>query len=164
MKTKRKSGVLTCQKLLSVLSVIAVVLVISTACSQNKNKVEEAIQIAPPPPPPPPVAIPSDTVYQAVDVMPFFPGGDAALLKYIGANTTYPEAAKNKGIQGKIIVRFVVEPTGNVGRTTIIKGVDPLLDEEALRVVKKLPKFEPAIKDGKPVAVYYMVPINFTLN
>jgi TonB family protein len=96
--------------------------------------------------------------------MPAFKGGDAALMDYIAKNTKYPETAKTKGIQGKVIVRFAVETDGSVDKVSILKGVDPELDQEAFRVVSSLPAFEkPGVKDGKDVAVWYMVPINFTL-
>jgi TonB family protein len=96
--------------------------------------------------------------------MAVFPGGDAGLIDFIKNNTKYPEKAKTAGTQGKVIVRFAVEPDGKVDRISILKGVDPELDMEALRVVSTMPAFEkPGIKDGKKVPVWYMVPINFRL-
>ena len=96
--------------------------------------------------------------------MPEFEGGEMALLKFIAENTNYPEAAARNGIQGRVIVRFAVEADGRVERIRILKGVDPDLDREALRVVGELPDFEkPGVKDGKNVAVWYAVPINFAL-
>jgi protein TonB len=96
--------------------------------------------------------------------MPVFKGGDLGLLKYIADNTKYPEAAKKNGVQGKVIIRFEIKDDGSVDKVSILKSVDPELDMEAIRVVKSLPGFEKAgIKDGKPVAVWYMVPINFVL-
>ena len=96
--------------------------------------------------------------------MPVFKGGDAGLLQHISENTRYPENAKTKGIQGKVIVRFAVEADGSVDKISILKGVDPELDMEALRVVQTLPAFEkPGKKDGKAVPVWFMIPINFTL-
>jgi len=151
-------------KILMFVPILVVLLIALSSCGKSKNTEPGSSEIAPPPPPPPPpVTLPADSVYQSADEMPLFPGGDAALLKYISNNTVYPPVAKTKGIQGKTIIRFVVDSTGNVGNATIIKGADPLLDEEALRVVRKLPKFKPGIKDGRAVAVYYMIPINFTL-
>jgi protein TonB len=106
----------------------------------------------------------SETPYVEVDQMPAFTGGDAALMKFLGENTKYPDNAKLKGIQGKVIVKFAVEKDGSVDRVSIVKGVDPDLDNEALRVVGTLPAFEkPGIKDGKPVPVWFMIPINFNL-
>jgi TonB family protein len=96
--------------------------------------------------------------------MPEFPGGDAGLLEFISKNTRYPEDAKTKGITGKVIVRFAVETDGSVDKVSVLKGVNPQLDAEAFRVVSSLPKFaKPGLIKDKPVAVWYMVPINFTL-
>ncbi len=168
MMTKKRSNALANLKLLMVLPVIAIVLLVISSCSQKNEAKENVIEIAPPPPPPPPPPV-ADADSKAppfveVDEMPVFPGGEAGLLKFIMENTRYPEASKNKGIQGKVIVRFAVEADGSVDKVSILKGVDPELDKEAFRVVSALPAFEkPGIKDGKKVAVWYMVPINFTL-
>ena len=118
----------------------------------------------PPPPPPPPVEAVTDSVYVNVDEMPVFKGGDVGLLKYIADNTAYPKDAKEKNIQGKVIVRFVVEKDGTVSDVAVIKSAEPSLDAAAVKVVESLPKFEtPAKIKGLPVKVHYMVPITFTL-
>jgi protein TonB len=101
--------------------------------------------------------------FVVVEEMPMFPGGEVELLKWIGENTQYPEVAKENNIQGKVIVRFCVTSKGTVDRVSILKGVDPELDKEAIRVVQTLPAFKPGKQGGKPVPVWYMVPINFTL-
>jgi len=101
--------------------------------------------------------------FVVVEEMPMFPGGEAALLTYIMEHTQYPEVAKENNIQGKVIVRFCVTSKGGVDKVEILKGVDPELDKEAIRVVKTLPAFKPGKQGGKPVPVWYMVPINFTL-
>jgi len=101
--------------------------------------------------------------FVVVEEMPMFPGGDAELLAYIMANTEYPEVAKENNIQGRVIVRFCVTSTGGVNQVEILKGVDPELDAEAIRVVNTLPTFKPGKQGGKPVPVWYMVPITFTL-
>jgi periplasmic protein TonB len=101
--------------------------------------------------------------FVVVEEMPMFPGGDAELLKYIAEHTQYPEIAKENNIQGKVIVRFCVTAKGGVSQVSILKGVDPELDKEAIRVVNTLPAFKPGKQGGKPVPVWYMVPINFTL-
>jgi len=106
---------------------------------------------------------PEATPFVVVEEMPMFPGGDAALLKYIGENTNYPDVAKENNIQGRVIVRFCVTSKGGVSQVSILKGVDPELDAEAIRVVNTLPKFKPGKQGGKPVNVWYMVPITFTL-
>lgn len=105
-----------------------------------------------------------DGAYQKVDVMPVFPGGDAALLKFIADSTHYPKDAKEKGIQGKVLARFMVKKDGSVSDVSIMQKASPSLDNEAIRVVKLLPKFTPGKLNGKTVPVWFMVPINFTLN
>jgi protein TonB len=101
--------------------------------------------------------------FVVVEEMPMFPGGDVELLKYIAEHTQYPEIAKENNIQGKVIVRFCVTSKGGVNQVSILKGVDPELDKEAIRVVNTLPTFKPGKQGGKPVPVWYMVPIAFTL-
>ncbi len=98
-----------------------------------------------------------------VEEMPMFPGGDTELLKYISENTIYPENAKLQNIQGKVIIRFCVKADGGVNMASVLKGVSPDLDTEALRVVNSLPAFNPGKQRGKAVPVWYMVPINFAL-
>jgi len=99
-----------------------------------------------------------------VEEMPMYPGGDAALLDFINKNTRYPEEAKSQKIEGRVIVRFVVSDEGKTEAISVLKGVHPLLDSEAIRVVSSFDKFEPGKQGGKPVNVWYMVPITFTLN
>ena len=166
MMTKKRSKALANLKLLMVLPVVAAVMFFISSCVQN-NKTDAGMEIAPPPPPPPPPPvgdISEDPPFVEVDELPVFKGGEAGLMQYIAENTRYPENAKNKGITGKVIVRFAVEADGSVDKISILKGVDPELDMEAIRVVQTLPKFEkPGIKDGKPVAVWFAIPINYTL-
>lgn len=101
--------------------------------------------------------------FVVVEEMPMFPGGDPALLAYIAEHTNYPEVAKENNIQGRVIVRFCVTARGTVSQISVLKGVDPELDKEAMRVVSTLPEFKPGKQGGKPVPVWYMVPITFTL-
>jgi protein TonB len=108
-------------------------------------------------------AEPEQQPFVVVEEMPMFPGGDPALLAYISEHTQYPEIAKENNIQGKVIVRFCVTPKGGVSQVSVLKGVDPELDKEAIRVVNTLPTFKPGKQGGKPVPVWYMVPIAFTL-
>jgi len=165
MMTKKRSKALANIKLLMVLPVIAALMLFISSCTQS-NKTDAGIEIAPPPPPPPPPVgeVSSDAPFVEVDELPVFKGGEVGLLQYIAENTRYPENAKTKGIQGKVIVRFAVEADGSVDKISVLKGVDPELDVEAIRVVQTLPKFEkPGIKDGKAVAVWFMIPINYTL-
>jgi len=106
---------------------------------------------------------PEPEPFVVVEEMPMFPGGDAELLKYIAEHTNYPEVAKENNIQGRVIVRFCVTSKGGVNQVSVLKGVDPELDAEAVRVVNSLPPFKPGKQGGKPVPVWYMVPITFTL-
>jgi protein TonB len=108
-------------------------------------------------------AEPEEVPFVVVEEMPMFPGGDVELLKYIAEHTTYPDVAKENNIQGRVIVRFCVTAKGGVSQVSILKGVDPELDAEAIRVVNTLPAFKPGKQGGKPVPVWYMVPITFTL-
>jgi periplasmic protein TonB len=108
-------------------------------------------------------AEPEEIPFVVVEEMPQFPGGDGELLKYIGEHTQYPDIAKENNIQGRVIVRFCVTAKGGVSQVSILKGVDPELDAEAIRVVNTLPPFRPGKQGGKPVPVWYMVPITFTL-
>lgn len=192
MMTKKSSCSLANLKLLLVLPLIAGVMIIFSSCKEKNTEINgqeispsspimldgsakvikeepSPADILAPPPPPPPVPgaeeSQASTPYDKVDVMPVFPGGDQGLVKFIAEHTIYPESAKSIGTQGKVFVKFAVEKDGSVGQLSILKGVDPVLDAEALRVVGKLPKFEkPGLIDGKPVDVWYVIPINYKLN
>lgn len=102
-------------------------------------------------------------VFVVVEQMPQFPGGEAELMKAINARIKYPDIAKEKGIQGKVICRFCVDETGKVIYPQISRGVDPILDRAAYEVIKNLPDFRPGTQGGKPVKVWYSLPINFQL-
>ncbi len=98
-----------------------------------------------------------------VQEMPEFPGGPAALLKYVGENLNYPADAQNNNIQGKVILKFVVKADGSVDRIEVLRGIDPLLDNEALRVVRTLPRFKPGRQGGIAVPVWFMLPVTFKI-
>jgi TonB family protein len=118
------------------------------------------------PPPPPDYETNNDetkTIYTIVDEMPEFPGGQENLMKFIAENIKYPVVAKENGIAGKVFVQFVVLSDGKIGKTTIIRGVDPLLDAEAVRIIKKLPKWKPGKQNGIPVNVNFNIPVTFKL-
>ena len=97
------------------------------------------------------------------EMMPSFPGGDAALVKYLGQHINYPADAQEAGIQGRVLVRFTVGKDGAIRNARVIKGVHPSLDREALRVVNSMPHWIPGKQDGKPVAVFFSLPITFRL-
>jgi len=102
-------------------------------------------------------------IFVVVDKMPEFPGGVTALRQYISKNLNYPALARDNDIQGTVYMIFVVTATGKVEQVTISRGVDPLLDEEAFRVVNTLPNFKPGMQGGKAVSVWYSVPIIFKI-
>ena len=102
-------------------------------------------------------------VYNSVEQMPEFPGGIEEMMKFLQMNIQYPaNAAKNK-VEGRVILQFVVEKDGQIGEVKVARSVDPELDAEAVRVVKSMPDFIPGRQDGKPVAVWYTIPISFKL-
>jgi len=105
-----------------------------------------------------------EKVWDVVDKMPQYPGGERELLSFLGANIKYPEAAKKEGVQGRVIVRFVVDKFGKVVQTEVIRSVSPALDNEAVRVVNSMPIWTPGQQNGEKVAVYYTLPIQFTLD
>jgi len=98
-----------------------------------------------------------------VEVMPEFPGGQETLFKWLSERVNYPKEAQEKGIQGRVILRFVIKPDGSVDDVQVIKGLDPLCDQEAVRVAKLMPKWIPGKQNGKPVYVYYSMPVTFKL-
>ncbi|MBQ8487145.1 MAG: energy transducer TonB [Prevotella sp.] len=102
-------------------------------------------------------------VYDVTEVMPMFPGGDRALKKFLQKEMVYPPDAIKKDIQGRVIITFIVEKNGRITGAKVIKSVDPLLDAEALRIVSKMPRWNPGRQNGKPVRVKYIIPITFYL-
>ncbi|MDE5857698.1 MAG: energy transducer TonB [Muribaculaceae bacterium] len=102
-------------------------------------------------------------VFQSVEQMPQFPGGEGALLKWIGDHLRYPTMAAENNIQGRVVVSFVVTKTGKIGEVKILRARDPDLDKEAIRVVKSLPDFIPGKMNGQAVNVWYNLPVNFKL-
>ncbi len=104
-----------------------------------------------------------DKIFTIVEEPAEFPGGDRALFKYLSDHVKYPVIAQENGIQGKVYVKFVVNEQGVASGAELLRGVDPSLDKEALRVIGSLPKFKPGKQRGRPVKVYYNAVINFTL-
>ena len=105
----------------------------------------------------------ADTVFKRVDILPSFKGGNGALYKIVDANLKYPEEAKNKGIEGKVIIEFIVDRNGKVSNARVFRGVNKQLDEEAVRVVNMLPRWIPGSIDNKPVPSYVKMPIHCKL-
>ena len=106
----------------------------------------------------------NDSIYQIVDEMPQFPGGEAAMMKFVASNVKYPQEARDKEIDGRVFISFVVEKDGSVSNVKVMRGIGGGCDEEAVRVVSAMPKWKPGIKDGKPVRVSYMMPLTFKLS
>ena len=102
-------------------------------------------------------------VYESVEQMPEFPGGMEEMMKFLQQNIQYPASAAKNKVEGRVVLQFVVEKDGQIGEVKVARSVDPELDAEALRVVKSMPNFIPGRQDGKPVAVWYTLPINFKL-
>ena len=105
----------------------------------------------------------TDKVYESVEVMPEFPGGQAELLKFVAKSIKYPTEAQRRGAQGRVIVKFVVETNGSISNIHVVKGIDPLLDAEAIRVCTTMPTWAPARQEGKAVRCYYTIPVTFGL-
>ena len=113
----------------------------------NTNESEEKKEVA-------------QKIFDVVEQQPQFPGN---LNQYLRDHINYPTIAQENGIQGKVIVQFVVERDGSITQVNVIRGVDPSLDKEAVRVVKRMPKWTPGMQDGKPVRVRFTLPVNFRL-
>lgn len=113
--------------------------------------------------PEPEVKHKEEEIFVAVEQQAEFPGGQAALMKWLSQNVRYPETAQQNDVQGRVIVKFVVEKDGSIGTATILKGVDKDLDREALRVVKKMPRWQPGKNNGVAVRSYFNLPVVFKL-
>ena len=102
-------------------------------------------------------------VFTIVEEMPSYPGGDMKMYEYLGKNIKYPQIARESGIQGRVFVNFVVEPDGSVSNVKVLRGIGGGCDEEAIRVVKSMPKWKPGKQRGKAVRVSYTLPVVFKL-
>ena len=102
-------------------------------------------------------------IFKIVEEMPSYPGGEQKLMEYVAKNIKYPQIARETGIQGRVYVNFVVEPDGSVSNVSVLRGIGGGCDEEAMRVVKNMPKWKPGKQRGKAVRVQYMLPVNFKL-
>ena len=102
-------------------------------------------------------------IFQIVEEMPAYPGGDQKLMEYIAKNIKYPQIARESSIQGRVFVNFVVEPDGSVTNVKVLRGIGGGCDEEAMRVIKSMPKWKPGKQRGKAVRVSYQIPVMFKL-
>ena len=114
-------------------------------------------------PEPPKHVVEETKIFTVVEQMPMYPGGDGALMGYLRDNIHYPTVAAENGVQGRVVVGFVVERDGSITDVKILRGVDPSLDREAMRVVKSMPKWTPGKQNGSAVRVKYQVPVSFRL-
>ena len=112
---------------------------------------------------PEPPKVEETKVFDVVEQMPSFPGGPAALMTYLSQNTKYPVVAQENGVQGRVVVSFVVERDGSITDVRVVRSVDPSLDKEATRVVKSMPNWIPGKQNGSTVRVKYNVPVSFKL-
>lgn len=113
--------------------------------------------------PEPPKHEEENKVFDIVEQQPMFPGGNTALMKYLSEHTKYPVVAQENGVQGRVTVQFVVEKDGSISDVHVLRGVDPSLDKEAVRVVKSMPRWTPGKQNGINVRVNYRVPVLFRL-
>ena len=132
-----------------------------------KDRTVEAVRndiaVAAPPPPPAPKPEVATKIFDVVEEMPSFPGGNGALMSYLASNIKYPVVAQENGVQGRVIVSFVVERDGSISDVRVARSVDPSLDREAQRVVKSMPRWKPGKQNGSAVRVKYTVPVVFRL-
>ena len=132
-------------RLVATMSVLVILLMVNTnALAQNKKTA-------------------NDKVLEKAEVMPEFPGGDQAMMDFVAKNVQYPQEARDKEISGRVLVSFIVEKDGSIGDVKVVKGIGGGCDEEAVRVVKAMPKWKPGKDKGKPVRVSYMMPFTFKL-
>ena len=139
---------------------IILTLSISFICTQSFAQTEEKLKVTHGAE----LQIPEeDPTYAIVEEMPEFPEGNKAMYKFIQKEVQYPQIAVEQGIQGTVYVNFVIDKTGTISKVRVLRGVHESLDNEAMRVVKAMPKWTPGTQRGKPVNVYYNLPIRFIL-
>ena len=110
-----------------------------------------------------PKSIDGTPTFDIVEQMPEFPGGMQALMKYLAQSIKYPTQAQEAGIQGRVIVQFIVNKDGTISDATLARGVEPSLDDEAIRIVKAMPSWTPGLQKGQPVNVRFTLPVAFRL-
>lgn len=126
----------------------------------NKQQMQTFV---PPPPPKPKKEEVSEEIFMVVEDQPEFPGGQSALMKFLGDNIKYPVIAQENGIQGRVITNFVVEKDGSITDVQVVRGVDPSLDKEAVRVIQSMPRWKPGKQRGSAVRVRFTLPVQFRL-
>ena len=160
MLTNKKSTRMSWLKLLALLPIVGMTLALNAETvndyvydnSQQQPQKKKVVK-----------KVDNDKVFDVVEEMPRFPGGDEAMMQFIAKNVKYPEEASKKGIAGRVLVQFIVNTDGSVVEPKVVKSVDPALDAEALRVVKLMPKWTPGKQRGYTVRVKFTIPISFRL-
>ena len=145
MKTKIQTVNGLWWRLLATLSVLAILFTVNTTATAQNKKTS------------------NDKVFEKVEDMPEFPGGEQAMMDFVAKNVQYPKEAMEKEISGRVLVGFIVEKDGSISETEVVKGIGGGCDEEAVRVVKAMPKWKPGKQKGKPVRVHFMLPLTFKL-
>ena len=145
MKTKKETINGLWWRLLTTMSVLAILFMVNTTATAQDKKTSD------------------DKVYEKVEVMPEFPGGDQAMMDFVATNVKYPKEAMDKEISGRVLVSFIVEKDGSITDAKVVKGIGGGCDEEAVRVVNAMPKWKPGMQKGKPVRVSFMMPFTFKL-
>ena len=143
---------------------IALLLASNISCTSNEKKNESSEVKAPVEQKTETPKSETDKVYAVAEIQPEFPGGMTECYNWISENMNYPNAAMEKGAQGRVIVNFIINEDGSVSDVRIAQGVDPDLDKEALRIISKMPKWKPAKQNGKPVRCAFNLPLRFKLN
>jgi TonB family protein len=170
MMNKKETPRLGLAKYLFVLPLIAALLIFNNCDKNTKNttaseekavtaiaeKVSETPEVVP--------ASAAEEVFTHVEEMPRYPGGDDALMKYLSDNIVYPVSASDSGVQGRVVIRFIVRSDGSVDDAQVVKSLNPECDKEALRAVEEMPKWTPGRQKGAPVDVYYTLPVVYRLS
>lgn len=133
---------------------------IKTEDDQSKRQVQTYV---PPPPPKPKQEEVTEEIFVVVENQPEFPGGNAVMMKFLSDNIKYPVIAQENGIQGRVICNFVVERDGSITDVQVVRGVDPSLDREAVRVIQQMPRWTPGKQRGQAVRVRFTLPVVFRL-
>lgn len=153
--------------LAALLMIISNIEAVARTTKQLATEVIEAVDISMEQPPKAIVhtndSIPEDVIFEVVEVSPDFVGGMSKLMEYLSKNIKYPVEAQKAGKQGRVVVQFVVDKDGSILLPRIVRGIDPELDKEAIRVISTMPKWKPGFQRGKAVKVRFTVPVMFRL-
>ena len=152
MNKKKTNGAGHIKYALFAIPAFALLLAGNISCSSEASKKDEVKENAT-----------TEETFMVVEQMPEFPGGIQELMSFLSKNIKYPKAAQENGIQGRVIVQFVVEKDGTPTEFKVMRSVDPDLDAEALRVMKEMPKWKPGMQKGQVVRVKYTLPVTFRL-